>query len=83
MYIKIQLELQKHCNILEKGKRNNVLRKGRPMNNIRMNRTKIPWTKSTKYLGVTLDEDLNFNEHIKKHRRKGKTNQELHVLNTK
>ncbi|KAH0817603.1 hypothetical protein GEV33_005189 [Tenebrio molitor] len=35
----------------------------RPMNNIRMNRTKIPWTKGTKYIRFTLDEDLNFNEH--------------------
>jgi hypothetical protein len=33
------------------------------MNNIRMNRTKIPWTKGTKYIRFTLDEDLNFNEH--------------------
>ena len=57
---KLTLNLTKSCFILFKGQRNDALDNF----HISISGSKLEYVKSTKYLGVTIDEEMNWKEHI-------------------
>ncbi|GBP94783.1 RNA-directed DNA polymerase from mobile element jockey [Eumeta japonica] len=53
--------------IYRKGRSPEVVARGTP--SLRINNTPIPWQHTYKYLGITLDRNLHFRDHIKRVRK--------------